>query len=105
MKRLLYFILSIIILVNCDILTNKNIITQGVRYLPRNFDIPVNLSIGEMQLFTQMYETLLTLDNNYIAVKPNLIEKWEISDDNMVYTFHIRPNVFFHDNFLKLLCL
>ena len=38
-----------------------------------------------MQLFTQMYETLLTLDNNYITVKPNLIEKYYYAPGNMKY--------------------
>jgi peptide/nickel transport system substrate-binding protein len=30
-------------------------------------------------------------------LRPGLAEKWEISDDGLTYTFHIRPNVKFHD--------
>lgn len=30
-------------------------------------------------------------------LRPGLAEKWEVSDDGLTYTFHIRPNVKFHD--------
>ncbi len=43
------------------------------------------------------YETLVTFaGTDYTKVVPNLAESWEISDDGLTYTFHLRPNVKFH---------
>lgn len=42
-------------------------------------------------------ETLLEPDPNTFEWKPRLAEKWEISKDNKVFTFHLRKDVVFHD--------
>ena len=42
-----------------------------------------------------MYETVVTFDADY-AIKPRLAD-WEISGDNTVYTFTIRPGAKYHD--------
>jgi len=43
-----------------------------------------------------MYDSLLALDLKG-NVQPNLAERWEISRDGRVYTFHLRRGVKFHD--------
>ena len=43
-----------------------------------------------------LYDTLLTTDDNENLL-PNLVEEWEISDDGLEYTFHLREGVMFHD--------
>lgn len=40
---------------------------------------------------------LLRLESGTTALKPALAESWEISDDGLVYTFHLRPGVVFWD--------
>lgn len=52
----------------------------------------------------QMYEPLvqedLSVPSSQAAVpalKPGLAQSWDVSPDGLVYTFHIRPNVKFHD--------
>ena len=40
---------------------------------------------------------LLRLEPGTTALKPALAESWEISDDGLVYTFHLRPGVVFWD--------
>jgi peptide/nickel transport system substrate-binding protein/microcin C transport system substrate-binding protein len=42
-------------------------------------------------------EGLATRDFETYDWKPALAEKWEISKDNKVFTFHLRKNAFFHD--------
>jgi len=42
-------------------------------------------------------ESLLERDGNTRQPKSRLAEKWEISKDHTVYTFHLRKNVKFHD--------
>ena len=44
----------------------------------------------------QLYNTLVRLDDN-LNIKPDLAEKWTISEDGLVYTFILRDDVYFHD--------
>ncbi len=45
----------------------------------------------------QLYNSLVETDSN-LQVKPSLAKSWEISEDLMTYRFHLRTDVFFHDN-------
>jgi peptide/nickel transport system substrate-binding protein len=45
----------------------------------------------------QIYDGLTRITKPDLSVEPALAEKWEISDDGITYTFHLRPNVVFHD--------
>lgn len=44
-----------------------------------------------------VYEPLIKLDSNQKCV-PVLSDKWTVSEDLLTWTFHIRENVFWHDN-------
>ena len=48
------------------------------------------------QIFPLLFETLVTLENNY-NIKPQLAKSWEKSDDGLSYYFHLRHDVKFHD--------
>lgn len=45
----------------------------------------------------QIYNTLVQIDNNLNLV-PSLAKSWDISDDNLTFTFHLRNDVYFQDN-------
>ncbi len=45
----------------------------------------------------QINESLLAYEVGGTAVQPSLAEKYEVSDDLTEWTFHLRPNVKFHD--------
>lgn len=45
----------------------------------------------------QLYNTLVEVDKQ-LQIVPSLAKSWEISDDRLVYTFHLRDDVFFHDD-------
>jgi len=42
----------------------------------------------------QLYNTLIEIDSN-LQMKPSLATRWEISADNLTFTFYLRPDVFF----------
>lgn len=43
------------------------------------------------------YNRLIEYNEN-MEVQPSLAKSWTISDDRLTYTFHLRNDVFFHDN-------
>lgn len=45
----------------------------------------------------QIYNTLIQTDDSLHLI-PSLAKSWDISTDNLVYTFHLRNDVFFQDN-------
>lgn len=46
---------------------------------------------------SQLYNGLVEMDTD-LYVRPAIASRWEISDDGMQYTFHLRSDIFFHDN-------
>ena len=55
------------------------------------FDIESNI------IYANIYEGLLRFKENSTDVEPCLAESYEISDDRLQYTFHLRKGVLFHD--------
>jgi len=45
----------------------------------------------------QLYNTLVEVDGN-MQLKPSLAKSWDISIDNLSFVFHLRTDVFFHDD-------
>jgi len=45
----------------------------------------------------QFYNTLVEVDSQ-LNIVPSLATRWEISEDKKVYTFHLRNDVYFHDD-------
>ena len=45
----------------------------------------------------QLYNTLVEVDEN-MQMKPSLAKSWDISADNLNFIFHLRTDVYFHDD-------
>jgi len=45
----------------------------------------------------QLFNTLVEIDNS-LQIIPSLARRWDISDDRTEFTFHLRTDVFFHDD-------
>lgn len=45
----------------------------------------------------QLYNTLVEIDDS-LHIGPSLARSWDISADRKLYTFHLRNDVFFHDD-------
>lgn len=50
-----------------------------------------------MWVVHQLYNTLVETDNELNMV-PSLATHWDVTPDRLTYTFHLRNDVFFHDN-------
>lgn len=59
---------------------------------------PARISTGRVagELLPQICSALVQFDDK-LNVIPDLAEKWDISDDGLSYTFHIRTGLTFHD--------
>lgn len=44
-----------------------------------------------------LYNTLVETDTG-LAIRPSVARSWEVSDDHLTYTFHLRTDIRFHDN-------
>src|SRR3546814_8749491 len=51
---------------------------------------------AEADLTALIFDGLMRLGPDG-APEPNLAERWEVTPDQLTYTFHLRPNVTWHD--------
>ena len=59
------------------------------------------LNIGEVvghRISNQIYEGLVTLNQETLQIEPAIAESWEANEDATQYTFKIRKGVMFHDD-------
>jgi len=63
-----------------------------------NLDPPRLAKQAEILVAQQIYEQLIELDPTTLKPIPELAMRWEISSDGLTYTFHLRTDVYFHDN-------
>jgi ABC-type transport system substrate-binding protein len=45
----------------------------------------------------QLFNTLVEVDSQ-LHIVPSLAKSWEVSENRLIYTFHLRNDVFFHDD-------
>jgi len=91
-------IISVITLIIINHCSDSKTISYGIRSFPASLDPTFGLSFDESQISSQIYENLVTLDEDCKTIIPNLAKNWFISDDHFVYTFTLHDNIFFHDN-------
>jgi peptide/nickel transport system substrate-binding protein len=63
---------------------------------PRFLNPILAISDADRDLTSIVYSGLLKSDGNY-GVLENLAESYKISTDGLVYTFILKPNIYFHD--------
>lgn len=57
---------------------------------------PAAITGGEtVQILNNVYDTLIQLNPETRMLEPRLAESWDISEDGMTVTFHLRPDVVF----------
>jgi len=63
---------------------------------PENFYPAINTTGTSFDANSQIYDRLVDFERGGTEVVPALAEKWEISEDGTIYTFHLRQGVKWH---------
>ncbi|MEW6068897.1 MAG: peptide-binding protein [Nitrospirota bacterium] len=107
MKQIIYLFLIIFILAGCENKIPKTVQSdKGVSYEPAYGDVLITGNIGEPSILIPMlagdsashdvagliFNGLVKYDTD-LSVIGDLAESWDISDDGLVITFHIRKGV------------
>ena len=65
---------------------------------PTGFDPQKSLDSNAMMIYVNIYDNLIESDGACSnEIRPKLAESWDISDDGLVYTFHLKTGVKFHN--------
>ena len=60
---------------------------------PESLDPAIITGLAEMRIVNGLFAGLTRLDPKTIVPQPDLAERWEISPNGKVYTFHLRTNL------------
>src|SRR5678815_25375 len=77
--------------------TDKNIFHYNEQTGIASLDPAFAKNQSIMWAVHQLYNTLVEVDQD-LNIVPSLAKSWEISGDRRTYVFHLRNDVFFHDD-------
>ncbi|NLR92778.1 ABC transporter substrate-binding protein [Flammeovirga agarivorans] len=66
-------------------------------YIKNLFPLSI-IDIYSYRIASQIYEGLFKFDQKTLQITPSLVDSYAKSDDQLVYTFKLKDNVFFHDD-------
>jgi peptide/nickel transport system substrate-binding protein len=93
-------VLLAIFLINTPSLFASTPQSGGTLRLSMNVDIksldPHQIGWQNHEVLRQIYEGILAVDDGF-GIIPGLAHKWDVSADGLVYTFHMRKGVKFHN--------
>jgi len=93
------FLITVLIVISCKnkSASDKKVFRYneqtGIATLDPAFAKNQSIIWAVHQIFNTLVET-----NSELKVVPSLAYRWDVSDDRLTYLFHLRNDVFFHDN-------
>jgi peptide/nickel transport system substrate-binding protein len=75
----------------------RDAIVVGLLAEPVTMDPPQITDLNSTRVIKRMFEGLTAQELGTYKIVPGLAQTWDISKDGLTYTFHLRPNVKFHD--------
>lgn len=112
MNRLISLLILLLIFTACkESISNKDklIPAEGGRYyggtLRYNEEeflkslYPLNITeVTGHRIAEQIYEGLVKFNQQTLAIEPSIAKSWDINPEGTLYTFHLRNDVYFHDD-------
>ncbi|MGZ6540102.1 MAG: ABC transporter substrate-binding protein, partial [Bacteroidia bacterium] len=100
-KKILYFSLAVFV-VSCSSNDEKKTDTRTVfKYNDMagvtSLDPAAASSFENILAVNQLYNGLVEM-SDMLCIQPSIAKSWKISADGLTYTFHLRSDVYFHDN-------
>jgi len=74
----------------------KDALVVGVPSDPEHFNALLANNSSTFSAAWSIFDCLVAYDEN-LSIKPALAQSWDVSRDGLSYTFHLRPNVLWHD--------
>jgi peptide/nickel transport system substrate-binding protein len=63
---------------------------------PQTLNPAITTNVEALAVSCKMFNGLVWVDRDFVA-QPELAESWDISEDGLTYTFHLRDDVLWHD--------
>lgn len=79
------------------ITTNKTVFTYNESTGIASLDPAFAKNQSIMWAVHQVYSTLVEIDTA-LHIVPSVAKSWDVSSDRLTYTFHLRSNIYFHNN-------
>lgn len=79
-----------------DAIKRGGILAAAISADPEGLDPHVTSAYSSFEVLINIYNTLVGADEN-LNITPMLAESWEVSDDNLTWTFHLREGVKWHN--------
>ena len=96
MKKLFALVLALAMVLSVvPAMAEGNVLRYGTETEVAGFDPHTISSHASLRVMAQVYNQLVDVDEN-LNVIPELATSWEISEDNLTYTFHLADGVYFH---------
>lgn len=65
--------------------------------MPESFNPVLPIELNGLIVTGSMYAPIAAVNPETFATEPYLAERWEVSDDLLTWTFHLRQNALWHD--------
>jgi oligopeptide transport system substrate-binding protein len=93
------FIVFLLLLCSCSdhIPQDKKIFHYNEQTGIASLDPAFAKNQSTMWAIHQLFNTLVEVDDQ-LTIRPSLAKRWELSADQLVFTFHLRTDVYFHNS-------
>ncbi len=77
--------------------TRDGVLHLAIPDEPETLDPQLAIALSDMQVITALFEGLTAIDEITSRAVPAAADSWEVSDDGLTWTFHLRPDLRWSD--------